>query len=395
MWGKRAELVVHQWDPFNAEPPGAALAGELVTAVDLFYARNHGPIPDLDSAGWQLRVDGLVEVPLRLSLDELRAEFTEHEVAATLQCAGNRRDGFLPVRDIPGEIPWGSGAISTATWAGIRLGDVLTAAGPRPGAAHAAFTAPDVAQAAHPAQPYGCSIPLDKAAAPEVLLAWSMNGAPLTAAHGAPLRVVVPGYIGARSVKWVHTITVTAQPSDNWFQATAYRIPPPGAHPETAGAHPETAGAHPYTAGAHPETAGAQPDTAGAQPDTAGPGAGTALTDVAVNAAILSPDAGAVVPAGPCTVRGYALAGGGSGIAGVEVSAHPGSGWVQADLGVDRGPWVWRQWTAHIDVPPGPRTLTARAWDTTGSSMPEHPGPLWNPKGYANNSWARTPITAS
>ncbi len=280
-------------------------------------------------------------------------------MAATLQCAGNRRDGFLPVRDIPGEIPWGAGAISTATWAGIRLGDVLTAAGPRPGAAHTAFTAPDVAQAAHPPQPYGCSIPLDKAAAPEVLLAWSMNGAPLTAAHGAPLRVVVPGYIGARSVKWVQTITVTAQPSDNWFQATAYRIPPPGAHP-----------------------------------DTAGPGAGTALTDVAVNAAILSPDAGAVVPAGPCTVRGYALTGGGAGIAGVEVSVHPGSGWVEADLGVDRGPWVWRQWTAHVDLPPGPRTLTARAWDTTGASMPEHPGPLWNPQGYAHNSWARTSITA-
>jgi len=230
-----------------------------------------------------------------------------------------------------------------------------------------------VAQAAHPPQPYGCSIPLQKAAGSEVLLAWSMNGAPLTAAHGAPLRVVVPGYIGARSVKWVQTITVTAQPSDNWFQATAYRMPRPGAHPDTAGPHPHTAGTH---------------------PDTAGPGAGTALTDVAVNAAILSPDAGAVVPAGPCTVRGYALAGGGSGIARVEVTAHPDGGWVQADLGVDRGPWVWRQWTAHVDVPPGPRTLTARAWDTTGASMPKHPGPLWNPKGYANNSWARTPITA-
>ena len=308
MWGKRAELVVHERDPFNGEPPGAALAGELVTGVDLFYARNHGPIPNLDRAGWQLTVDGLVDTPLRLSLDELRAGFTEHQVTATLQCAGNRRDGFLPVRDIPGEIPWGSGAISTATWAGIRLGDVLTAAGPRPGAAHAAFTAPDVAQAAHPPQPYGCSIPLQKAARSEVLLAWSMNGAPLTAAHGAPLRVVVPGYIGARSVKWVQTISVTAQPSDNWFQAVAYRIPDPGA-----------------------------------RADTAGPDVGTALTDVAVNAAILCPDAGAVVPAGPCTVRGYALAGGGAGIARVEVTAQPDSRWVQADLGVDRGPWVWRQ----------------------------------------------------
>ena len=86
--------------------------------MDLFYARNHGPIPDLDRAGWQLTVDGLVDSPLRLSLDGLRSEFTEHEGAATLQCAGNRRDGFLPVRDIPGKIR--RGAISTATRARIR-----------------------------------------------------------------------------------------------------------------------------------------------------------------------------------------------------------------------------------------------------------------------------------
>jgi len=242
---------------------------------------------------------------------------------------------------------------------GDRLADVLTAAGPQLGAAHTAFTAPDVSAAARPAQPYGSSIPLAKAAAPEVLLAWSMTGAPLTAAHGAPLRVVVPGFIGARSVKWLQTITVIDRPSDNWFQATAYRVLP-----------------------------------AEADPEEAGPGDGISLTEVALNAEVLSPDVDATVPAGPLTVRGYAFAGGGRGVGRVDVSVDRAASWVQADLGGDRGPGVWRQWTAHVDVPPGPRVLTARAWDTAGASMPEAPRHLWNPKGYVNNSWARIPITA-
>jgi len=93
MWGKRSDMVIHQLDPFNAEPPRAALAGEVFTGVDLFYSRNHGPIPDLDPAGWRLRVDGLVDTPLDLSLEELRGAFAEHELPATLQCAGTAGTG--------------------------------------------------------------------------------------------------------------------------------------------------------------------------------------------------------------------------------------------------------------------------------------------------------------
>ncbi len=359
MWDKRSDMVVHQQDPYNAEPPRAALAGEVFTRVDTFYSRNHGPIQQIDPDGWRLSVDGLVRRPLSLSLEDLRGGFAEHELPATLQCAGNRREGFLPIRDIPGEAPWGSGATSTARWAGARLADVLAAAGPRVGAAHAAFSAPDVSQIAHPVQPYGSSIPLAKALGLEVLLAWSMNGAPLTAAHGAPLRVVVPGFIGARSVKWLQAVTVGDRPSDNWFQATAYRVLP-----------------------------------AGADPLAAGPGDGISLAEVALNAEILSPDVGATVAAGPVDVRGYAFAGGGRGVARVDVSTDDGISWVQADLGGDRGPWVWRQWTAQVVLPQGERLLTARAWDTAGASMPEDPRHLWNPKGYVNNSWARVPVTA-
>ena len=352
-------MVVHEREPFNAEPPPNALAGHPVTAVDTFYARNHGPIPRLDAASWRLRVDGLVDRPLELGLAELRTAFAEHELTATLQCAGNRRAGLMAVRDIPGEAPWGPAATSTAVWSGTRLADVLAAAGVRGSAAHVWFSAPDVAAGARPPQPYGSSIDLAKATAAEVLLAWSMNGAPLRAAHGAPLRAVVPGWIGARSVKWLRAVTVADRPSDNWFQASAYRVLPPGADPLAAG-----------------------------------PGDGISLSTVALNAAILDPADGATLPPGPVTVRGYALAGGGRGVRRVDVSADGGDRWVQADLGADDGPWAWRQWSAGVRPRPGPVELVARAWDDSGSTTPAEAGPLWNPKGYVNNSWDRVRVTA-
>lgn len=234
MWGKRDDMVVHQTEPFNAEPPPAALAGPL-TLADAFYSRNHGSIPQIDRSTWRLRVDGLVHRELDLVLADLQERFQPRTEVATLACAGNRRAGLMAVRDIPGQTPWGPAAISTAEWTGVRLADVLAAAGPTPGAAHIAFTAPDVSQVADPPQPFGGSIPLRKALSDEVLLAWSMNGQPLPAAHGGPVRVVVPGYIGARSVKWVQSITALAQPSDNYFQAADYRLLPPDADPTRPG----------------------------------------------------------------------------------------------------------------------------------------------------------------
>ncbi len=117
-WDKRSDMVVHGE---NAETPRAALAVAAVTPLDAFYVRNHGPVPELDPSSWRLRVGGQVARELELSLDELKAGFSEHELVATLQCAGNRRAGFLAVRDIPGEAPWGPGATGNAIWHGARL----------------------------------------------------------------------------------------------------------------------------------------------------------------------------------------------------------------------------------------------------------------------------------
>lgn len=359
MWGKSRDVTVHQSEPFNAESSLAVLARTPVTSAEEFYVRNHGPVPDLDPRTWRLSVDGLVERPLEFSLEELQSRFEHHEIVATLQCAGNRRSGLAKVRDIPGH-PWGPGATSTATWTGVRLTDVLKASGMAGSARHVAFEAPDVAPEAAPPQRFGASVPISKATGDEVLLAWAMNGHPLPAVHGAPVRVIVPGYIGARSVKWIDRISVQAQPSQNFFQATAYRLLPPGVDPYTAP-----------------------------------PGDGLALGPLAVNSAILTPDDGATVPPGPTTITGYALAGDGRGIARVDVSLDGGHSWHQADLDTPPSPWSWSPWCITLDLPPGDVEITTRAWDTAAAVQPEHEAPLWNPKGYFNNAWARIHLTTT
>jgi sulfite oxidase len=356
MWGKRHDMVVHGMEPFNAEPPPAALAGRALTPVDAFYSRNHGAVPTLDPATWRLRVDGLVEHELDLSLSDLQRWFQPRTEVATLECAGNRRAELMEVRPIPGQVPWGPATISTAEWTGASLADVLEAAGTRPGAAHVAFVAPDVARSVDPPQQYGSSISLTKACAGEVLLAWSMNGAALPRIHGGPVRVVVPGYIGARSVKWVHRITVQAQPSDNYFQAEDYRLLPPGAHP--------------------------------------GPGRGISLGPLTMTSGIRVPDEGACLLAGPTDVVGYALAGEGRTIARVDVSLDAGQTWTQADVDDPPSPWAWQLWHTTLDLPAGSAEITARAWDDSGATQPEFPASLWNPAGYDNSSWARIQVDA-
>ncbi|MEV5333678.1 sulfite oxidase [Streptomyces werraensis] len=348
MWGKRDDMVVHGGEPFNAEPPAAALAGAAVTPLDAFYSRNHGPVPRLDPAGWRLTVDGLVARPLQLTLDDLRSRFDATEAIVTLQCAGNRRADLTPVRAVPGETPWGPGALSTARFRGARLADVLDRAGIAPDAAHVAFHAPDVSASADPPQPYEVSVPRDRALAPDVLLAWAMNGAPLPPVHGAPLRVVVPGWIGARSVKWLTRVTARTTPSDGYFQATAYRLPPAGDDPE-----------------------------------------GVALGPLPLNCAVLTPADGVVLPRGPAEVTGYALAGEGRTVARVEVSLDGGRVWSRVALDGPAGPEAWQRWRTTLVLPAGDVHVLARAWDSTGAGMPESPASVWNPKGYVTNSWPR------
>lgn len=357
-FGERSDTVVHEREPYNAEPTPHALSGSVVTPIDAFYSRNHGPIPQLDPQAWRLRVTGLVDRELELSLADLQDRYAHRTLTATLQCAGNRRSGLLAFRDIPGEDPWGPGATSTAQWTGVALSDVLAAAGTHAPAGHVAFSAPDVSTLADPPQPYGSSIPLSKARSGEVLLAWAMNGQPLPAVHGGPVRVVVPGYIGARSVKWLTDLTVQAEPSDNYFQATAYRLLPADAD---------------LAAAAAPN--------------------GLPLGQVALNSAILRPNDGDTLASGPVEVAGYALVGDDRTVARVDVSADDGSTWVQAHLDEQPSPWTWQLWHTTLPLPPGRHHLVVRAWDSTGTPQPALPEHVWNPKGYVNTSWHHITVT--
>ncbi len=304
MPGKPPDTIVHQEAPLNAEPPREALAGAPITPIERFYVRNHGPVPE--SAG-ALRIDGLVRRPHELSLDDLRA-LPRRELTATLQCAGNRRADLLTWRDIPGEAPWGPGATGTARWAGAALADVLALAGVDRAAAYVGLTGADHAEEADPPQNYEVSIPLAKAIAPEVLLAWEMNGAPLEPVHGAPLRAIVPGYIGARSVKWLERIELRTEPSDGYYQATAYRMLPEDGEPAR--------------------------------------GAGFPLGEVALNSDFLS----ARCEDGRAELEGYAFAGGARCVERVEVSVAGGH-WAEAELLEDQGEWAWRLWRATVELP--------------------------------------------
>ena len=355
-YGKRADLIVHESEPFNAETRRAALAESPLTATDAFYVRSHGAVPEIDHGTWRLHVHGLVERELHLSLGTLREAFRECEVTATLQCAGNRRAGLIAVRDIPGEAPWGPGATGTATWSGVALADVLELAGPLREAAHVGFDGADLCPEAKPAQRFGGSIPFDKACRREVLLAWAMNGNPLPAVHGAPLRVIVPGYIGARSVKWLERLEVRSTPWQGYFQHVVYRLLPENGTP--------------------------------------GPGAGMPLGLVALNADVLTPADGETVSPGSVEVRGYAFAGGERHVARVDVSVDGGASWSQAELLEDLGQWAWRHWRIAVDLAPGEHEILVRAWDSSAATQPENEAALWNPKGYVNNARPRVRLYA-
>jgi sulfite oxidase len=344
---------------FNAGPEPSRLGETLLTPVPRFFARNHGAIPEIkDPGAWTVSVEGLVDRPLRWRVAELRkGRFPEASVPATLVCAGLRRTELMAHREVPGELGWGLEPVGTATWTGVRLADLLDAVGVKPEARHVELLGGDDVERHGHHFGFGGSVPLAKARSPEVLLAWAMNGAPLPAVHGGPLRLVVPGYIGARSVKWLTRIVLRETPSENYFQRDAYRVlrePRPEAPREVR--------------------------------------TGEELGEVPLNAVILSPEAGTRVAAGPLEIRGWALGQGGAAVTQVEVSTDDGQTWTPATLEAGDGTWAWRFWRARVTVAPGRTVLVARARDAAGHAMPASVAEVWNVKGYGNNAWHRVPL---
>ena len=265
----------------------------------------------------------------------------------------------MAVESIPNELGWGVDAISHAVWTGVRLCDVLAEAGVKSDAdspLHAEFGGLDEVERQNKQFRYGGSIPLSKGLSPEVLLAYEMNGEPLAPVHGFPLRAVVPGYIGARSVKWLDRITVQDEPSKNYFQSYAYRLFAPHMRPETVQWKE-----------------------------------GVMLGELNVTSVICSHDENERVRSGTVTVQGYALAGGRR-IARVDVSCDGGATWVQAELTNEAGCWGWTLWNASFQLKPGKHLLIVRAMDTSANTQPRDVAQVWNFKGYMNNAWHRVNI---
>lgn len=355
--GKHHGLRVREAEPFNAGPPQELLGEQAMTPTELFFSRNHGPVPAVDAAQWRLRIGGLVRQPMEYSLEELQRQFPHRTVAATLVCAGLRRDELMKVREIRGELPWGLEPVSTGGFAGIALRDLLLAAGPADGAAHVGFAGLDRVERKQRTFGFGGSIPLAKALSDEVLLAFEMNGAPLPAIHGGPVRMIVPGYIGARSVKWLSEIEVRSVPSENYFQAEAYRV--------------------------------LREVRDGDARDVT---AGEALSEIPLNAVILSPAQGRRVAAGTIEVTGWACGRGCRRPARIEVSGDNGRTWADATVDEPAGEWTWVRWHAEVAVAAGPQAVVARAWERDGTGQPETLAEVWNVKGYVNNAWHRVPI---
>jgi DMSO/TMAO reductase YedYZ molybdopterin-dependent catalytic subunit len=337
--------------------PAPHLLTDAVTPTDLHFVRNHGLVPGRalkgDASGWSLTIDGLVEKELQLGLDDLRA-FPAVTRAVVLQSSGYARRELTPsVRGIP----WGRGAVGCARWTGARLGDILARAGVRDEAAFTVHEGEDPAVAT--GEPFRRGLPLAKAVDPETLVAYEMNGAPLSARHGFPARLVVPGWVGSTWQKWLRRITLVDQePRTEATRGWLYHVP-----------------VEPVPRGTRPE-----------EPDL------RLITTTPVQSMIVAPRAGETI-GGALGVTGVAWSGEGA-VTRVEVSLDGGRTWVPAELEPGGDPGAWRRWAVDLTPPaPGSYELWSRAHDEGGSAQPLEP--VWNPRGYLGNAVHRIPVQVS
>lgn len=355
-------LKVNTLKPFNAEPPPELIAENYLTPNQLFFKRNHLPVPVVDPSNYQLCIQSRNGRKLSLSLQDLKRKFSKHEVIATLQCAGNRRAEMNAIKNT-NRLGWGIGAISTARWGGVRLRDVLIHAGFKPSDdGHVCFEGLDKDPSG---TVYGASIPFKKAISLEedVLLAYEMNGEDLPRDHGFPLRVIVPGVVGARNVKWLARITVGPEESQSHWQQRDYK----GFSPSVTW-------------------------------DTVDFSKAPAIQEMPVQSAITEPSPNTSVTPGELIVKGYAWSGGGKNIIRVDVSLDGGKTWQEAELtGEKQLPgqaWAWKLWQLKTSVPTGAKELNivCKTVDKNYNQQADTVAPTWNILGVLNNAWHRVRV---
>ena len=342
--GDFGELSTLSEDPECRETALPAL-DSWITPTERFYVRNHfSKIPDADASTWRLRVEGEVEMPFDLGYEEL-SSLPATTVVATLECAGNSRSYLTP----PAEgISFRHGAVGNAEWTGVPLRELLSRGGPKQGAVEVLFEGADSGEVEEGGVKlkidYARSLPLEKALDHDTLVAYQMNGETLQPVHGYPLRLIVPGWYGMASVKWLRRVTVLATPYEGFFQSRRYVYIPNGE---------------------------AQPNW---QP----------VTSLQVKSLITQPRHGEVMRPGEFTVQGVAWSEGGE-ITRIELSADGGRSWQEADLFGPKAAGAWRRWKAEWHATtPGHFILMCRAVDSRGNTQPA--SMPWNFRGYANNS---------
>ncbi|KAK7260611.1 hypothetical protein RIF29_26809 [Crotalaria pallida] len=371
---RHPSLQINSKEPFNAEPPRSALVSSYLTPADLFYKRNHGPVPIVDDIErYSVSLSGLVENPKQLFMNDIR-KLPKYNVTATLQCAGNRRTAMSKTKTVKG-VGWDVSAIGNAVWSGAKLADLLELVGIQKLTAiaqfkgkHVEFVSVDKCKEEN-GGPYKSSIPLIQATNPEadVLLAYEMNGEPLTRDHGYPLRVVVPGVIGARSVKWLEAINIIAEECQGFFMQKDYKMFPPSVNWDNI-------------------------NWSTRRPQM----------DFPVQCVICSLEDVSTIKPGKVKISGYAASGGGRGIERVDVSIDGGKTWIEASRSQKSGipyitdddnsdKWAWVLFEVTADILHSTEVI-AKAVDSSANVQPEKVEDIWNLRGILNTSWHRIQV---
>ncbi|HEU4750066.1 MAG TPA: sulfite oxidase [Acidimicrobiia bacterium] len=335
----------------NHGMPLEALAYD-VTPAGLHYLLIHYDIPQVAVGTWTLTVDGAISRSLVLTMEDIKSlpQVTER---VTMECAGNGRARLDPR---PIGQPWLNEAVGTAEWTGVRLVEVLMAAGLEDGAIEVLFSGMDRGVEGGYEQPYERSLAIGDASRPEVILAHSMNGQPLLPQHGFPLRLIVPGWYGMTSVKWLHRITVLTEAFQGYQQSHSYRIRIQEEEPGEP------------VARILPRSLMIPPGVPG------------------------YPDRERFVSAGEVTIRGRAWSGFGA-ITRVEVSVDDGASWFDANVEPATHPYAWQSWHHIWNAAVGSYVLSSRATDATGLVQPLDP--VWNLGGYLVNATQSVTVTVN
>jgi DMSO/TMAO reductase YedYZ molybdopterin-dependent catalytic subunit len=351
-------LTVLNDRPVNAETP-AHLLNDDVTPTSRHFIRNNGLVPEnMDAGSWKLTIDGLVNNPMTLSIADLKSKFEVVTERLVIECGGNGRAAFDPPAS---GNQWTLGAVACSEWTGVRLADVLKAAGVKDNVVYTAHEGADGHLSGKEGKlPISRGVPIAKAMNPHNLIAFGMNGGDLHPMNGAPLRLVVPGWPGSCSQKWVNRVWLRDKVHDGpKMTGTSYRVPN------------------------RPVARGEKVDKKDFEIIEAMP----------VKSLITTPQTGMTTGDRTMRVAGHAWAGDNA-VAQVDVSMDFGATWIKADLKAPHNPYAWQQWSADLKFPmAGYYEVWARATDDKGVSQPF--AIAWNPKGYLNNSMHRISVKVS